>query len=234
MIAKEIKRPARPEDIRAHAKRTFTDHDKALLKRYEMVAETVAATFGSSCEVVIHSLEDLGESIIKIVNGHVTGRTEGSPITDLGLHVLNSAYETKEDIVGPYFSKSKAGKPLKSTTMVIRNDVGIPIGFLCINFDLSMSLSQFLEEFSPSSESPHSGETFAPDVSNLVAQAVADEMEAMTHITGVSPTVKNRHVVSNLEERGVFEIKGSVELVSTELGVTKHTIYKYLREIRGE
>jgi predicted transcriptional regulator YheO len=234
MIAQEVKRPAKLEDIKAHAKRSFTTHDKALLKRYELVAETIAAMFGEACEVVIHSLEDLGESIVKIVHGQVTGRGMGSPITDLGLHVLNSAYKSKEDIVGPYFSKSTAGKPLKSTTMVIRNDEGLPIGFLCVNFDLSVSLHQILREFSPSMETPHSGETFAPDVTNLVAQAVADEIEVSSHITGVSATSKNRNIVATLEDKGMFEIKGSVELVASELGLTKHTIYKYLREMRQE
>jgi len=233
MITNEIKRPADPEDIKAFAVRSFSDRDKAILRRYELVARTIAASFGAGCEVVVHSHEDLGESIITIANGHVTGRSVGSPITDLGLSILKGAYESGEDIVGPYFSRSRAGKPLKSTTMVIRNEEATPIGFLCINFDLSVPLSQFLEEFSPSSPTPHSGETFAPDVDNLVAQAVADELDAISHLTGISPTGKNRRVVSKLEERGIFEIKGAVELVATELGVTKHTIYKYLREMRS-
>ncbi|MFZ3111301.1 MAG: helix-turn-helix domain-containing protein, partial [Rectinemataceae bacterium] len=64
--------------------------------------------------------------------------------------------------------------------------------------------------------------------------AVADELDAISRITGVSPTEKNRRVVANLEQRSIFGIKGSVELVAGELGVTKHTIYKYLRELRGE
>ena len=234
MITKEIKKPASQDDIAAHAKRIFTVRDKQILARYDIVAETIASTFGRGCEVVIHSLEDLGQSIVKIVNGAVTGRTVGSPITDLGLKVANKASESGETVVGPYFSKTKAGKPLRSVTMIIRNDETTPIGFLCINFDLSIPLSQFIEDFSPSLETPPSGENFAPDVGELVAQAVADELEAISRITGVSPTEKNRRIVSNLELRSVFDIKGSVELVAGELGVTKHTIYKYLRELRGE
>jgi predicted transcriptional regulator YheO len=63
---------------------------------------------------------------------------------------------------------------------------------------------------------------------------VADELEAISRLTGVSPTEKNRRVVANLELRSVFAIKGAVDLVASELGVTKHTIYKYLRELRCE
>jgi len=234
MIAKEIKKPASADAIAAHGTRVFTVRDKTILARYDLVAEMIATTFGKGCEVVIHSLEDLGHSVVTIYNGEVTGRSIGSPITDLGLQVLNKAFESKEENLIPYFSKTKAGKPLKSVTLVIRNDETVPIGFLCVNFDLSMPLNQFLEVFSPSGETLPSGENFAPDVGELVAQAVADELEAISRITGVSPTEKNRRVVSNLEQRSVFDIKGSVELVAGELGVTKHTIYKYLREMRGE
>ncbi|NJL71750.1 MAG: hypothetical protein HC888_09070 [Candidatus Competibacteraceae bacterium] len=38
--------------------------------------------------------------------------------------------------------------------------------------------------------------------------------------------------MEGLRNRGLFEIKGSVELVSKGLGITKYTIYKYLREFR--
>lgn len=234
MIAKEIKKPASQDDIASHAKRVFTDRDKRILESHGLVADTIAGMFGKGCEVVIHSLEDLGHSVVKIVHGEVTGRSVGSPITDLGLKVANNAAESEDNIIGPYFSMTKAGKPLKSTTMIIRNDEGAPIGFLCVNFDLSLPIDQFCKDFSPSSETPPSGENFAPDVGRLVAQAVADELDAISRITGVSPTEKNRRVVANLESRSVFDIKGSVELVAGELGVTRHTIYKYLRELRGE
>ena len=234
MIAKEIKKAADPDEISAHEKRVFTARDNEILARYSLVADTVASTFGKGCEVVIHSLEDLGKSIVKIVNGEVTGRVLGAPITDLGLKVATKAVGTEDNVVGPYFSMTKAGKPLKSVTMVIRNDEGAPIGFLCINFDLSMPLNQFIKDFFPSTAEAPAGENFAPDVGELVAQAVADELEAVSRVTGVSPTEKNRRIVANLEQRSIFDIKGSVELVAGELGVTKHTIYKYLREMRGE
>lgn len=38
--------------------------------------------------MVLHSLEDTEHSVIKIINGHHTGRTEGMPITDLALQML--------------------------------------------------------------------------------------------------------------------------------------------------
>jgi predicted transcriptional regulator YheO len=212
----------------------FSASDRAILARYETTAEAIALVFGSSCEVVVHSLENMAHSVVKIVNDQVTGRSPGSPITDIGLEMLKKSIETKEDIVGPYFSKTKASKPLKSVTMLIRNSKGIPIGLMCINIDLSVPINIFLKEFMPSNEYPQSDEIFAPDVGSLVTQAVTKEFETVSRITGVSPTEKNRKIVYNLEQQGVFDIKGAVELVAGELGVTRHTIYKYLREMRSK
>ena len=217
-----------------HDNYEFTENDRKILARYENVLDAIAQVFGENCEVVLHSLEDVSKSVIKIVNGHITGRLPGSPITDLGLEILRTSFEKHKDVTGAYFSKTRLGKPLKSVSMLIRNDEDRPIGFMCINFDLSIPLYQLIQEFSPSSGIPANGENFAPDVKNLVEQAVADELDKMSRTTGISLTEKNRQIVFNLEQKNFFEIKGAVELVGYELGVTKHTIYKYLREIRAQ
>jgi len=211
----------------------FTESDRRLLDRYENVVEAVARVFGPSCEVVLHSLEDISKSVVKIVNGNITGRVSGSPITDFGLEILQKSMEKKEDVFGAYFSRTRSGKPLRSVTMLIRNDEGRPIGFMCINFDLSVSLYELAQTMSSSVEVTASGENFAPDVTNLVEQAVSDELDAIARTTGISSTEKNRQIVLNLEKKKMFEIKGAVELVGSKLGVTKHTIYKYLREFRA-
>ncbi|HOV93828.1 MAG TPA: PAS domain-containing protein [Spirochaetales bacterium] len=217
---------------RAAGSYKFTDKDRRILARYEIVVDAIARAFGHSCEVVLHSLEDISHSVIKIVNGDITGRVSGSPITDFGLEILRKSVETQEDIIGAYFSEARSGKPLRSVTMLIRNDGGQLIGFMCINFDLSVSLYRFAEEMASSFEVSSAGENFAPDVSNLVEKAVSDELDAIARTTGISSTEKNRQIVLNLEKKKIFEIKGAVELVGNKLGVTKHTIYKYLREFR--
>ncbi len=65
----------------------FTNEDREALKSYYRLADTIADLIGPHCEVVIHSFESLENSVVKIVNGHHTGRKIGSPITDLGLRM---------------------------------------------------------------------------------------------------------------------------------------------------
>lgn len=210
----------------------FTPADRRLLRRYEGVADAIATLFGRGCEIVLHSLEDLSHSVVKIVNGHVTGRSLGSPITDLGLKVLRRSFEGTEDVIGSYFAFTDSGRPIKSVTLLIRNDRDVPIGMLCINFDLSMPLASFIKEFSPFQDLPASSEHFPAGVGDLVQHALAEEAENLVRANGVPIQEKNRKIVEGLENRGLFGIKGSVESVSKGLGITKYTIYKYLREIR--
>ena len=39
-------------------------------------------------------------------------------------------------------------------------------------------------------------------------------------------------IVESLENKGIFDVKGSVEYVADRLGVTNFTIYNYLKEVR--
>ena len=39
-------------------------------------------------------------------------------------------------------------------------------------------------------------------------------------------------IVGNLANRGIFDVKGSVEYVAECLGVTNFTVYNYLKELR--
>ena len=68
-----------------------------LLKAFCPVVDCIADLFGSNCEVVLHDITQPEKSIVKIRNGHVTGRKVGDPLTDLGLKMIKDA----EKHVGP-------------------------------------------------------------------------------------------------------------------------------------
>ena len=69
---------------------SFVKEERLILNSYIPVVEGLAAYLGPSYEITLHSLENLDHSVIKIMNGFHTGRSEGSPITDLALRMLRS------------------------------------------------------------------------------------------------------------------------------------------------
>lgn len=58
----------------------LTVTDRQILNSYALMLNGLGAYLGDGYELVLHSLESLDHSVIKIINGHFTGRKEGSPI----------------------------------------------------------------------------------------------------------------------------------------------------------
>ena len=211
----------------------FTDEDRAILSSYRAVVEGVSALIGSHCEIVLHSLEDLEHSAICIANGHNTKCHEGSPITDLA---LRSLHNMKTDSVSkPYFSRAKGNGLMKSVTIAIRNKNQRIIGLLCININLDVPLSEFVQSLLPPAEQDKTSVVnFASSVEELVMQTVENTVEEITSDRLVANNNKNRQIVVSLYEKGIFDIKDAINLVAERLDISRHTVYLYIRQIKQD
>ena len=129
--------------------RPFSQTDHEILKSYEAVVDGLAMLIGSHCEIVLHSLEDLKCSAVRIANGEHTGRKIGSPITDLALRMLHDMAGEDSSVSKAYFTRAKSGVLMKSVTIAIRNKEQRVIGLLCINMNLDVPFSQILETLIP-------------------------------------------------------------------------------------
>ena len=211
----------------------FADEDRAILNSYRAVVEGVSALIGNHCEIVLHSLEDLEHSAICIANGHNTNRQKGSPLTDLA---LKSLHNMKTDSVSkPYFTRIKNGGLMKSVTIAIRNKNQRIIGLLCININLDVPLSQFIQALMPSNPiGETSSVNFASSVEELVSQTVEHTIEEVNADRLVANNNKNRQIVVSLFEKGIFDIKDAINLVADRLDISRHTVYLYIRQIKQD
>jgi predicted transcriptional regulator YheO len=226
-------------DITTAIKHSFKKRtpEAFLLESLKLIVDGIARTFGSRCEVVLHDLEDLDRSIVKIANGHVTERTVGGAITDQGLKFLKS--DSQEDLLINYPSITKDGRLLKSSTIFIRDDRKKPIAAICINFDVTdiLNFNTAIQEiFSISEETnvKEAVETFESDISSTLKE-IADKIIRKTGKTLSSMGKGDKiEIVRQLEDQGVFLIKGAVNLIAKKLNVSKFTIYNYLDRVRSE
>ncbi|CZF84615.1 hypothetical protein RN22_20205 [Grimontia sp. AD028] len=214
----------------------FTDTDRVILKSYEAVVDGLAALIGQHCEIVLHSLEDLNTSAIKIANGENTGRQVGSPITDLALRMLRDIEGSERNFSRAYFTRAKGNTLMKSITVAIRNADNRVIGLLCININLDAPFSQVLQAFMPTEEARQavSSVNFASDVDELVDQTVERTIEEINADKSVSNNTKNRQIVMELFDKGIFDIKDAINRVADRLNISKHTVYLYIRQRKGE
>jgi predicted transcriptional regulator YheO len=211
-----------------------------LIESLKIVVDGIARTFGPRCEVVLHdlrNLRNLEHSIVKIANGHVTGRTVGGPISDRGLKDIKSRPDW--DLSINYASVTRDGRPLKSSTVLFRNDRGKLIAALCINFDVTdiLSLNTVIQDiFAISEETEQAGftETFVGDMVSTLND-IADKIIRKTGKAIPSMGREDKiEIVRQLEEQGFFLIKGAIKLIAGKLKVSKFTIYNYLEQIRSE
>lgn len=214
--------------------RPFSETDYEILRSYECVVDGLAMLIGSHCEIVLHSLDDLKHSAVKIANGEHTGRKIGSPITDFALRMLHEMAGRDSSISRAYFTRAKSGSLMKAVTIAIRNKDTRVIGLLCINMNLDVPFSQIMQTFIPPSNVDDASEVnFASSIDDLVSQAIEFSIEEVNADRNVSNNIKNRQIVLNLYEKGIFDIKDSVNQVAERLDISKHTVYLYIRQFKN-
>ncbi len=202
------------------------------LKPFVSVARGIAETFGANCEVVLHDFSNLDASIVAIFNGHVTGRTVETKMRESILEKINLQQEGND--VYNYTGKSTLGRELKSTTTFIRDGRGEIIGCMCINFDITdmISARNIMNDLCRVDEK----EVEAIGEINKINDVLYDIVENAIHTFGrpVIYLTKDEKVciVKDLEDKGVFLVKGAIDYVANALQVSRYTIYNYLDGIR--
>ena len=206
--------------------------DKAILESYKILADGLSAYLGEGYEIILHSLEDLDHSVIKIINGHYTERCEGAPITDLALTMLEDLNRRSSLEVKAYFNH-KSGKTLKSVTIPVVGEQRRIIGLLCINFHMEISVFNFLTQFLPNEASNiSSSETFNKNADGLLISALEDAKAQIYGDKSVNASNKNKEIIRLLYQRGIFNIKDAVARVAEDLGISKNTVDLHLRNIQ--
>ena len=202
------------------------------LRPYVPVAEMLAQTFGRDCEVVVHDLRDPEHSVVYVANGTVTGRRVGESFDHLIRQVIFSS-RREENFVSNYFFRTPNGKLIRSSTLLIREPDGTLSGALCVNLDTSRIALQmeFLREFLPA------GEEAPPDplgserhVSGMIEGLIDNILASCGH--GSLSREEKLEKIRFMDEKGIFLMKGSVELVAAKLGVSGVTVYSYLNAVR--
>jgi predicted transcriptional regulator YheO len=128
----------------------LTKADKLILQSCKNSIDGLSDYLGKGFELVLHSLENFDQSVIKIVMGYHSGRHEGSPLTNLALDMLatiNQDQNSKKYI--SYFNKRENGEILKSTTIAIMGERERIIGLLCINLYLTTSIADMFSDYAP-------------------------------------------------------------------------------------
>lgn len=205
----------------------LTKSDKLILESYKIMIEGLAKYLPNSYELVLHSLENLEESVIAIYNGEHTGRKVGAPITDLALNLLEQINNGNEDSI-VYFSKNSRGEPLKSTTIAIRGDDKRTIGLVCINMYLNTPFKDILDSYVPQQLNSFT-ETYKQSSDDLIKETYEMVKTDVLADDSILPSNKNKIIIERLYDKGIFQMKDAVYKIETLMNISKNTVYLHIR-----
>ncbi len=218
------------------------DQMDALFELLGRIAESFVHTLGENAEIVVHDLRSIDSSVVAI-GGALTNRKVGAPIPDP--EFLPEHLSTMTDDQLNYLTQTRDGHILCSSTVWIRDDHGKIVGAICINVDQSdIRLAQTiltrcvaqLPSIAPSAERAETPRltTFARDIDQFVALALESTLQSVGKLPHQMSRADRISMISELDRQGIFQLRGAAETVAQQLGVSRATVFNYLRETRSQ
>ncbi len=205
------------------------------------MANFLSNVIGENTEIIIHDLTNFQESIIHIINGHISNRKVGDGITNLILEYLKNESKDNTPYICNYNSKTVGENVLYSSTFFIRDDKNEVVGAMCLNSDYSeleksfSMISSFLPNFTKNSLLNQATEV-KENLSSDSQQLTLDKIDSVVDKFGVTPermTINEKtKVIAELHKYGVFMLKGAVQEAASKLFMSEPSIYRYIKKIK--
>lgn len=208
--------------------------DKTIFQHYIQIAEVLGQMFPNLLEAVVHDFSDLDKSVVYIVNGHISGRKVGAGASELGIRRLLGK-EKIPDVLVNYTNINHKGNRLKSASIAIRNEKGKMIGAFCLNCDISgfEQIQHFLNPLIQSESLAVVGKselaaesTVEEDVGQSIQEYLTTHGMVFTQLTYSD----KQAIIAYLRKQGTFKQRGAVFAAGKLLGLTRQTIYNYLKK----
>lgn len=196
---------------------------------YLPIAKAIEALLHPFAEVVLHDIAQ--QKIVAILNNFSKRKIGDDSLLEDEMNLKNIP-----DFFEPYFKKNFDGRSLKSTTATLRNKAGKPIGFLCINLDISKleAVHGLLSSFTKNGGQELPKELFKEDWREKISVFVQDHMKSEgTSLSALSREDKRR-LINRLHKEGAFRAKHAASYVGDVLDLSRATVYKYLAELNRE
>lgn len=208
---------------------------------FKQLVYFIGESLGEHCEVVLQNCSK--GCIDMIVNGHISGRKVGDPLTDLAKRIIKNNDWQEYDYITGYEGRTLDGKLLRSSTFFIKDD-GKLVGMLCINLDTShySQISELILSLSGLSmtgkavlignEHDSKQETFTNSIAesftsvirNLYGNEIPENFTQEDRI----------NIIQHLDEKEVFEIKTAISYIAPKLKCSESSVYRYLQKVRKE
>ena len=196
------------------------------LRQCKKIVEALGQTLAPLVEVVLHDLTQPEHAIIAIAN-NLSGRNVGDPVTEIGLARI--ADPNYPEILLNYPNRFPDGRPVKSTSIGLKNSQGEFIAAICLNVDVSIltTTAATLSQLAQTSQEDVKESLATPGLKAIQTTLQDFAVKNNTTPHALNPS-QRREVILELSENGLMDLKHAHAVVAESLGVARSTIYTYL------
>lgn len=215
------------------------DMNKKIIEQFAGFVDFLGVVLGNNTEIVLHDCENPDGSVVAICNGHLSGRSVGSPMTNLLLKILQE--NNGQASLTKYYATSESGREFYSFTYFIRNEDENIIGAMCINMDVDKyreffnllgNQFNFFNHNTQTADQADIKEILSGDVASIINGLMAEALKKNGFTHGNMSVDEKERFVETLLESGAFLYKGSVSQVAKFLRISEPTGYRYISKAK--
>jgi predicted transcriptional regulator YheO len=206
--------------------------NELLLREGRKIVEALGKMFAPCCEVVLHDLTR-PEHAIMAIESPLSGRKVGQPATEMGLARI--ADPSFPEVVQNYANTFPDGRPVKSTSIGLKNSEGKFVAAICLNLDISLfsSVQRVLEQLTTPQVA---AAPVREHLRTLSLDGVRETIESYAARCNQQPRTlslaQRRTVIAQLAESGLLQLRGAASIAADALGISRASIYNALKEAR--
>lgn len=176
------------------------------------------------------SVHDLKSGTLEAIFNNISKRQVGEPTP---LKELNVNIDQLLPYFPPYYKFNWDGRKLKCISITIRNDQNVPIGLICFNFDVSIfqdldSKLSVLLQLKGEAENPIElfGENWQAQIHSQIDQYLSEKKLVLHRLT----RKEKKELIQFLYRKGIFNYKNAAPFVAELLGISRASLYNYLKD----
>lgn len=201
--------------------------DELLLREAETIVVALGKMFPGLCEVVLHDLRR-PDNAIRVIENNLSGRAVGAPATELGIaRIEDPDYPS---VIQNYPNTFPDGRPAKSTSIGLKNSKGAYVAAICLNLDVSLfsTITRALGNLIQT-DTPAQPENLRARTTSELRSMVEEFAAARGRTPRELEVADRKELLRSLKQQGFLEIKHSVPALTEILGISRATIYNYVR-----
>ncbi len=166
------------------------------------------------------------------IENNLSGRSIGDSATELGLaRIVDPSFP---EVLANYANQFADGRPVKSTSIGLKDKSGKYMAAICLNLDISYlkSVSAYLDELTriktPERPVDEHLSRRAADVTDQILAFAARRNRDPRSLT----SDEKSEILRQLVDEGALERRGAAEAIAKVLGVSRSNIYYYIKKLQ--